>query len=527
MTATRRSQNHLAQAARIAVAVAVSTTLVLGDVQGARGATSRMSAEADVSVFAPLPPAAPTQVVVFDRVGRTTTLVSHGPASTEGNASSSRPSISADGGFVAFESAAALVTEDTNRKRDVYLWERAGDTVARTSLARDGSPANGDSRDPSISGDGGVIAFTSTATNMTRDRGLDGKTNQVFAWQLATGDAALVSIGAEGPGADGPGSGGSSAPSLSGDGRVVAFESAAGDLVDGDTNGARDIFLRDLTRQATIRASVRSNGRQVGADSRRPSVSGDGGAVVFDSTSNALAPNDTNQARDVFVRDLPAAVQVAPDPLDFGVVPLGTPGSQNVTVTSVGWTPVAMGGSTITGDDAADFVVAGDFCTGQVMAFGATCTVMVLHVPQATGPRSATLSIADSALDSPQLVALVGGVPAAQVRLEPALGPPGVVTRLSGSNFPPGALVTITWDRGITQLLDPVAVNPDGTFTIDVLVFHHDRLGPRKLAVTAGPGGPPFVEHSAPFLVVPAPIQPTGAGALTFLSSEVQLIVRR
>jgi len=503
------------------MAVAVSATLVLGDAQVARSSTGRAGARAEVSAFAPLPPAGPTQVAVFDRVGRSTTVVSHGPASAEGNDSSSRPTISADGGFVAFDSAAALVTEDTNRKRDVYLWERAGDTVERISLARNGSPANGDSRDPSISGDGSVIAFATTATNMTADRGLDGKVNQVFAWQRASGGVALVSTGA-----DGPGSEGSSGPSISRDGRVVAFESDARNLVDGDTNGVRDIFLRDLTRQATIRASVRSNGRQIETDSRRASVSGDGGAVVFDSTATNVVLKDTNGVRDVFVRDLPAAVQVTPDPLDFGVVPLGTLASQDVTVVSVGWTPVAMTGSTVSGTDATDFVISGDLCAGQVMAHGATCTIMVLHVPATTGPKTATLSISDSALDSPQVVALVGGVPAPQVRLDPALGPPGVVTRLSGSDFPPGALVAVSWDRGISQGRDPVAVNPDGTFTIDVLVFHHDRLGPRKLVVVAAPGGATFVDISAPFLVVPGPTQPMAADALTFLSPELQLVVR-
>ena len=217
--------------------------------------------------------------------------------------------------------AAGLLAADTNRKRDVYVLERAVDGIQRISLARDGSPANGDSRDPSISGDGSVIAFASTATTMTRDRGLDGTTSQVFAWQRASGSVSLVSIGA-----DGRGSGGSSGASTSRDGRVVAFESNAADLVDGDSKRVRDVFLRDLTRQATIRASVRSNGRQVDVESRRPSISGDGGAVVFDSTAPSLVPNDTNCVRDVFVRDLPPAVQVTPTPLDFGVGQLGHAG---------------------------------------------------------------------------------------------------------------------------------------------------------------------------------------------------------
>ncbi len=367
-----------------------------------------------------------------------------------------------------------------------------------------------------------MIAFASTATNLTRDRGLDGKVSQVFAWQRAAAATTLVSVGI-----GGPGSGASSGPSVSGDGRVIAFESAARNLIDGDTNGLRDVFLRDLTRQATIRASVRSNGRQSGADSRRPSVSGNGGTVAFDSTAANLVAQDTNQVRDVFVRDLPPALQATPDPLDFGVVPLGTPASQNVAIVSVGWTPVVMTGSTISGTDATDFVIAGDLCAGQVLAYGTTCTIMVLHVPQSTGPKAATLTITDSAPDSPQLVALVGGVPAPQIRLEPAVGPPGVVTTLRGTDFPPGALVTISWDRGITQRLDPIPVNADGTFTIGVLVFHHDRLGPRTVSVTAAPGGPTFSENAAPFLVVAGPVQPTGADALIYLSSELRLVVRR
>lgn len=512
----------LRRAATVALTIAISAALAVGDGRVARGGTSGAGADVETADSAPLPPAEPTQVVVYDRVARTTTLVSHGPGSAEGNASSRRPSISADGALVAFESGAALVTQDINRRADVYLWERTGDSLQRISLARDGSPANGDSRDPSISGDGNVIAFASTATNMTRVRGVDGRTSQVFAWQRTTGGVAIVSTGA-----DGPGSGSSGAAAVSRDGRVVAFESAADDLVDRDTNGARDIFLHDLARLATIRASVGSNGRQVGVESRRPSLTGDGGAVAFDSTGAALVARDTNRVRDVFVRDLPAVVEVTPDPVDFGVVPLGTPGSQNVTVSSVGWTPVTMTASTISGAHAADFVVAGDFCTGQVVAFGASCTVMVLHVPTAAGARTATLSITDSASDSPQLVPLVGGVPAPQIRLEPAVGPPGVVTTLSGSNFPPGALVTISWDRGITQRLEPIAVNPDGTFAVGVLVFHHERLGPRTLSVTPAPGGPTFDESSAPFLVVPGRFQPTGTNVLIFVSSELQLIVRR
>ena len=228
-------------------------------------------------------------------------VVSHGPNASEGNGSSSRPSISADGGFVAFESDAGLEAADTNRKRDVYVWDRAVDGIQRISLARDGSPANGDSRDPSISGDGSVIAFASTATTMTRDRGLDGTTGQrlrlaarerrcvarldrrgrPWLWRqqwrfdLARRTRRRVRVERSGP-------------------RGRHF------------NRVRDVFLRDLTRQATIRASVRSNGRQVDVESRRPSVSGDGGAVAFDSTAPSLV-SERHQSRSRRLRTRPPA----------------------------------------------------------------------------------------------------------------------------------------------------------------------------------------------------------------------------
>ena len=522
MTTRARHPNRLVRTVASGLVLALTAAQMVAAPPVAGGSAARPGDDSAFVDLAPLPPAAPTQVVVFDRASRTTTLVSHGPGAAEGIGSSSRPSISGDGGLVAFESAAALVASDVNRRRDVYVWERAADVAQPISLARDGSPANGDSRDPSLAADGSVIAFTSTATNLTGPVGLDGRTNHVFAWQRSTGDASLVSVaGAR------AGSGASSGPAVSSDGRVVAFESAAADLIEGDTNDVRDVFLRDLTRQATIRASVRGDGRQVGVESRRPSVAGNGGTVVFDSTAASLVPRDTNAARDVFLRDLPAVVQVGPDPVDFGVVPLGTPGSKSVSVVSVGWTPVTMAASTVSGPSAVDFVVSGDGCTGQTLAYGLSCTILVLHVPSTSGPKSASLSITDSAVDSPQVIELVGGVPAPSVRLDPALGPPGVVTVLTGTAFPPGSLVTVSWDVGISQKLDPVVVNADGTFSVGVLVYHHDRLGPRTLIVTPRPGGPTFPANSAAFLVVPGPNQPTGPNALTFLSTELELVNRR
>jgi hypothetical protein len=509
-------------ASRLILGAGLALGLAGGSVATGLAATDRSAVDASAPTLAAVNPRAPTQVVVFDRQAHTTKVVSHDSSGSPGSLSSSSPAISADGSFVAFESDASLVPDDANGQADIYVWNRGPDQPQRISVGPGSAQANGPSHGPSISGDGGLVAFSSTATNLTQDSGLDGTTSQVFAWLRTTAALRLVSIGS-----NGPGSGESGGPSVSLDGRVVAFESAAPDLVAGDTNAVTDVFLRDLARGATLRASVSSSGRQVAVESGRPSLSGDGGAVAFDSPSAALVSNDSNAVGDVFVRDLPPAVQVVPNPLDFGIVPLGTASSLSVTVASVGWTPVTFSGSALGGVDVADFVVADDACAGQTLQYGGSCSIAVLHVPQAPGPGGATLSISDTARDSPQLVTLLGGVVSPQLAFDPAVGPPGIVATVTGTGFPPGALVTLRWDRGIAQTQIPVVVGPDGTFLAGVLVFHNDVVGPRQLIVTAAPGGPPFPDQMVPFLVVTATLQPSGTGAISYVAPELQLIVIR
>lgn len=469
-----------------------------------------------------IPAREPTQVVVFDRQAQTTTVISRDAAFAPGSAPSSRPSVSADGSIVAFQSDASLVTEDTDGATDVYLWDAAFGQVQLVSR-RLGGGSNGESRNPAVSGDGSTVAFASTSTNLTDDGGLALNRTQVYTWQRLTGAITLASVATGGGG----GAGNSVEPAISTDGRVVGFESTASNLIPGDTNDVRDIFLRDVSRGATIRASVANDGSQVGAESRRPSLSGDGGVVAFDSPAARLVRGDTNGARDVFVRDLPPAVTVFPTELNFGIVSLNQVAILNATVTSYGWTPVAMAGSQVTGTNAGDFAVAGDSCTGLTLPAGATCAISVVFIPVADGPRAATLEILDTATDSPQLVALLGGVPAPEFTLEPAIGPAGMVAVLSGTNLPEGAIVSVAWDRGLTQNLEPFVVGPDRALRIQVLVYHHDVLGPRQLIVTTEPGGPQIIVAPLPFLVVPAPLQPGGDSPLSYLDPELRIQSRR
>ena len=226
--------------------------------------------------------------------------VAPGPVGTApiGN-SATGPSISADGRYVAFASLARdLVTGDTNRVDDVFVRDRQTGAVTRVSVDSAGDQANNASRNPSISADGRYVAFESVATNLVA-----GDTNRyrdVFVHDLQTGETTRVSVGRQGEQSDSE----SFHPSISADGRFVAFDSPASNLVFGDTNDIHDVFVRDRQTGETTRVSVDSNGRQGDDISQLPSISADGRYVAFSSGAKTLSLfPDNNHADDVFVHD--------------------------------------------------------------------------------------------------------------------------------------------------------------------------------------------------------------------------------
>lgn len=220
----------------------------------------------------------------------------------QGNDGSDRQSISADGRYVAFTSGASnLVPGDTNGRRDVFVRDNVAGTTARVSVAADGSQADADSYYTAISGDGRYVAFASDASNLVPDD-TNGRID-VFVRDIAAGTTARVSVGSDGSQADGH----SEWPQISGDGRYVAFFSGASNLVPDDTNWKADVFVHDNVTGSTTRVSVGSDGTQGDADSDRPSISSDGRYVAFSSNASNLVPGDTNGSTDVFVRDVVAA----------------------------------------------------------------------------------------------------------------------------------------------------------------------------------------------------------------------------
>ena len=223
----------------------------------------------------------------------TISRVSTDAAGVEVTGPSRQPSASADGRFVAFSSTAAtLVAGDGNGSADVFVKDRQSGAVTRVSVRTGGAEATGDSTAPDISADGRYVTFVSTAALVVGDSNpaaCPGATGgptcpDVYLHDRVTGATVRVSVSGSGVQGDGA----SLAPRISGDGRLVVFESLATNLVAGDTNQRRDIFLRDPLNATTTRLSLATGGAQADRDAASPSISDDGGRVVFLSDATTL-----------------------------------------------------------------------------------------------------------------------------------------------------------------------------------------------------------------------------------------------
>jgi MYXO-CTERM domain-containing protein len=294
---------------------------------------------------------------VRNRVSDTTERVSVSSSGEQGNlpshAAGDNPAINANGNIVVFYSDATnLVPSDTNEHTDVFVRVRSQSTTERVSLTTDGAQANGNSLNPSVSGQGRFVAFQSLASNLIENdhngvsdifvRDLNDLTTErlcnsieangasfqaaisadgnvvafaslannlvpgdgnnhtdVFVCNRLTGQIEVVSLNDDGV----LGNGDSIVPAISEDGRYVAFKSLADNLVPDDRNGLVDVFVRDRVAGKTERISLSFLGRDSNAVSYAPAINYSGRFVVFGSEANNLVRGDENQLASVFVRD--------------------------------------------------------------------------------------------------------------------------------------------------------------------------------------------------------------------------------
>jgi Tol biopolymer transport system component len=243
-------------------------------------------------------------VFVRDRLLGVTTRVSVSVSGAQSTYDSESPCISPDGRYVAFWSFDSdLVVGDSNGVGDILVRDLLLKTTERVSVGFGGQGDLAAGNDPVISAGGRYVAFSSDATNLLSEADGNG-VRDVFVRDRLLGATTRVSVKTGGVAGDGD----SQAPSISANGRYVAYSSAATNLVDGDTNLKQDCFVRDRDMATTERVSMGSAGQQAtGGDCVNPSISDDGTMVAFGSDATNLVTVDANGGFDVFVRNRSAA----------------------------------------------------------------------------------------------------------------------------------------------------------------------------------------------------------------------------
>jgi len=236
-------------------------------------------------------------IYVRDLFLNTTQLVSRTPGGAFPNEESTDPVISADGNFVAFVSRATDIVPGVANVANIFYINR--NTLVTQLASKNG---NADSSRPAISGNGAVVGFDSEATSLVSED-FNG-TPDVFVWTAATDTVELIS-GL--PGGDST-NGSSFDASLNEDGNLVLFRSSVDILVPGDSNGVDDIFLRNRTEGSVTRINVAEDGTAADAGAFHPGLSLDGNTVVFWSSASTLSNDDAANHSDVFVRNLGMAV---------------------------------------------------------------------------------------------------------------------------------------------------------------------------------------------------------------------------
>ncbi|HEX2906671.1 MAG TPA: hypothetical protein VHO69_07420, partial [Phototrophicaceae bacterium] len=231
------------------------------------------------------------------------------PIGEAGDASSlawyDRPALSWDGQLITFASnVATLVSDDTNNTTDIFVYNRQTAAMTRVSVNSSGVEGNDISRYPSLSADGRLVAFMSSAENFTTDT--NGDDNGIFVYDRVTGKISCVSVNATGIQANNS----SFYPHISSDGRYVAFSSYASNLVPGDTNvcgdgdsahPCSDIFVYDRQTRQLTRTSVAADGTQTDGDAGAPSISGSGNYVTFSGRFVTSLTANANGGVDVFL----------------------------------------------------------------------------------------------------------------------------------------------------------------------------------------------------------------------------------
>ena len=227
-----------------------------------------------------------------------TTRVSVAPEGGDPDDASFLSVLSADGRYVAFDSIASnLVEGDNNQFADVFVYDRQTKITTRVSVTPEGSDPNGDSFLPAMSSDGRFVVFISIASNLVV--GDENEFWDIFVFDRQTGTTSRVSVNMEGEdhnGLIGP-------PTISANGRYIAFDSTATNLVPLGASRVQKIFVYDQQTGSISQVSLTPEGRNPNRGSFLPALSANGRYVAFESFATDMVPGDGNGAVDIFVYD--------------------------------------------------------------------------------------------------------------------------------------------------------------------------------------------------------------------------------
>jgi serine protease AprX len=446
----------------------VSTTSTNAQVACGTGlwaAQGRISGNGRVVVFSSSTPGlvsgdtnAATDVFAKDLVSGAVTRVSVSSAGAQGTVATGRTahpaglSVSADGRYVAFASQlGGLVAGDVDAIANIFVRDRTDGTTEAVDAGAGGARPNGITNGrPELSADGRYVAFVSDAGNLVAgSTGSSIGVTSVFVRDRQAGTTELADVDTAGRPTP---QGASTRPSISADGRYVAFASADRTLVDDDTNGVSDVFVRDRTDGTTKRVSADAFGMEVSSAStvtEGVALSGDGTVVAFGSKAAALVPGDTNGTWDVFARRLRAVTPAAPAASGLVTASRGTgqpvvrwvaPDDNGSPITGYTVT-VAPGGTTVT--------AAAGVTSATVPGLSAGTYTFTVTAANGAGSSAASAPsesvIVQTVPDAPTAVTATAGTASAIVRwTAPVYTGTSAISGYTVTASPGGATATVT-----------------------------------------------------------------------------------
>jgi Tol biopolymer transport system component len=393
-------------------------------------------------------------VFVYDAVAGTTERVSVSSSGQEGSCCRSVfPTISKDGRYVAFQSQNRFDPAFANNREEVFIRDRQTGTTVLASLTSAGGPSAAGVFFSMLSADGRSLAWQSSSTDVVSAPDANGTMHDIFLRNLDTGVTTLVSVASDGT----QGNRDSFMPSLSGNGRFVAFHSWSNNLVPGDTNTTPvyDVFLRDVQLGQTNRISVSPGGAEANGSSTSASLSEDGRWLFFQSLAGNLASDHPNGYQDVFLYGPPLGDVGAPgirfDSAQYDHAENG--GTATVTVVRSG---------NVCGTASVQYAAAG----GTAGAGDYTLVPGVLTFASGESRRTFTVTIVDDAEDeADETVVLTLSNATGMALGDPSTAALTILDDDQGSNAPPDAVD------------DGGATSEDTSVTIAVLANDSDPNG--------------------------------------------------